>query len=77
MDTYRAIAEIWGLFSSTNPAVEGLYCKRPIQCLASSEVLTPPSPHRPWGGHTRLVEKWWGVNSSEDAGHCSVLYLCT
>ncbi len=24
--------------------VEGLYCKRPIQCLASSEILTP---HRP------------------------------
>ncbi len=24
---------------------EGLYCKRPIQCLASSEILTPtPSP---------------------------------
>jgi hypothetical protein len=21
--------------------VEGLYCKRPIQCLASSEILTP------------------------------------
>jgi hypothetical protein len=27
-------------------AVEGLYCKRPILCLASSELLTPP-PHRP------------------------------
>jgi hypothetical protein len=30
--------------------VEGLYCKRPIQCLASSEILTPPhplTPHRP------------------------------
>jgi hypothetical protein len=24
--------------------VEGLYCKRPIQCLASSEILTPPPP---------------------------------
>jgi hypothetical protein len=23
------------------PTVEGLYCKRPIQCLASSEILTP------------------------------------
>ncbi len=23
-------------------SVEGLYCKRPIQCLASSEILTPP-----------------------------------
>ncbi len=26
------------------PCVEGLYCKRPIQCLASSEILTPPPP---------------------------------
>ncbi len=28
--------------------VEGLYCKRPIQCLASSEILTPP-PTSPAG----------------------------
>jgi hypothetical protein len=44
-------------------AVEELYCKRPIQCLASSEILTPPPPHRAasvyppafgsGGGHTR------------------------
>ncbi len=27
--------------------VEGLNCKRPIQCLASSKILTPPPPHRP------------------------------
>jgi hypothetical protein len=27
-------------------AVEGLYCKRPIQCLTSSEILTPHL----WGG---------------------------
>jgi hypothetical protein len=33
---------------SNTPSVEGLYCKRPIQCLASSEILTPPPPpHRP------------------------------
>ncbi len=25
----------------TDGHVEGLYCKRPIQCLASSEILTP------------------------------------
>jgi hypothetical protein len=24
--------------------VDGLYCKRPIQCLASSEILTLPPP---------------------------------
>ncbi len=28
-------------------SVEGLYCKRSIQCLASSEILTPTPPHRP------------------------------
>ncbi len=66
--------------------VEGLYCKRPIQFLASSELLTPPSPHRPasvyppafgaGGGHTRWVERGWGVNKSEDARHCSVFYIC-
>jgi hypothetical protein len=65
--------------------VEGLYCKRPIQCLASSEQLTPhpltarrvcttpPLVRR--GGHTRWVERG-GVNSSEDARHCNVLFIC-
>jgi hypothetical protein len=55
-------------------AVEGLYCKRPIQCLTSSEIFTPNL----WGGvrtHS-LVGEGVGVNSSEDARHCSVLYLC-
>ncbi len=33
-DTLRVILRI----------VEGLYCERPIQCLASSEILTPPHP---------------------------------
>ncbi len=40
--------------------VEGLYCKRPIQGLASSEILTPPpppSPHRPASVYPRL---WCG-----------------
>jgi hypothetical protein len=47
--------------------VEGLYCKRPIQCLASSEILTPhpstpgvhctpPPAFGAGGGHTRWVE---------------------
>ncbi len=58
-----------------NPVTaEGLYCKRPIQCLASSQILTP---HRPGGGHTRWVEMGWGVHSLEDARHCSVLYIYT
>ena len=44
-------------------------------------IDTPP-PHRPasgyppavgaGGGHTRWVERGWGVNNSEDARHCSV-----
>ncbi len=47
--------------------VEGLYCKRPIQCLASFEILTPhplnarrvctPLPLVRGGGHTG----WWRV----------------
>ncbi len=63
--------------------VEGLYCKRPIQCLASSKILTPhplasllypPPAVGAGGGHTRWVERGWGVNSSEDARHCT-LYM--
>ncbi len=50
--------------------VEGLYCKRPIQSLASSEILTPP-PHRPasvyppplvWGEDT--LAGWRGGGGS-------------
>jgi hypothetical protein len=47
--------------------------------------IDPPPPHRPasvyppafdaGGGHTRWVKRGWGVNSSEDARHCSVLYI--
>jgi hypothetical protein len=51
-------------------------------------TIDPPPPHRPasecvpltpafgaGGGHTR-GERGRGVNSSEDARHCSVLYIC-
>ncbi len=49
--------------------------------------IDPPPPNHPasvyppprlgaGGGHTRWVERGWGVNSSEDARHCSVLYIC-
>jgi hypothetical protein len=47
-------------------------------------IDTPP-PHRPASvyplafdagdGHTRWVERRWGVNILEDAGHYSVLYI--
>jgi hypothetical protein len=64
---------------------EGLYCKRPIQCLASSEILTP-HPLTAWRVCTPpplvrgedTLAGWrggGGVNSSEDDRHCSVLYL--
>ncbi len=64
--------------------VEGLYCKRPIQCLASSKVMTPyPLTARrvctppPMVRGEDTLAGWrggWGVNSSEDARHYSVLY---
>jgi hypothetical protein len=49
--------------------------------------IDPPPPDRPasvdpsafgaGGGLTRWVERrGWGVNSLEDARHCSVLYIC-
>ncbi len=67
-------------------AEEGLYCKRPIQCLASSEILTPHpltarrvcTPSRFWcGGRTHsLGGEGVGGQYSEDARHCSVLYIC-
>ncbi len=75
---------------STLQIVEGLYCKRPIQCLASSKILTPhpltswrvcTPPPRLWCmGRTHSLGAGWRegvrVNSSEDARHCSVFYIC-
>ncbi len=47
--------------------------------------IDPPPTHPPTsvyshafgagGGPTRWVERGWGVNSSEDARHCSLLYI--
>ncbi len=63
--------------------VERLYCKRPIQCLASTKILTP---HRPppgecvppafgaGGGHTRWVER--GVGGGQYFGRRQT-QLCT
>jgi len=73
--------------SFQSKSVERLYCKRPIQCLASSKILTPhlltarrvctvyPPAFCAGGGHTRWVERGWGVNILEDARHCSGLYI--
>jgi hypothetical protein len=65
--------------------VEGLYCKMSIQCLASSDILTPypftagecvPTPPPSVLGEDTLARGrgGGGSNSSEDARHCSVLY---
>jgi hypothetical protein len=40
-----------------------------------ASVSSPPA-FGAGGGHTRWVERGWGGNSSEDAKHCSVLYIC-
>jgi hypothetical protein len=80
----------YNCFKSTR-SVERLYCKRQIQCLASSKILTPPRPPPPpptewvpppprlWcGGEDTLdgSRGGWGVNILEDARHSSVLYKC-
>ncbi len=39
------ITQKWRNLAVTWTRVEGLYCKRTIQCLASSELLTLPPPH--------------------------------
>ncbi len=66
--------------------LERLYCKGPIQCLASSKILTPtpltprrvctppPSFFGAGGGHTGW-RGGWGVNILEDARHSAVLYI--
>ncbi len=68
--------------------VERLYFKMPIQCLASSKILThipsPPGECVPWlpsrlwcGGRTHsLGGERVGGNILEDARHYSVLYIC-
>jgi hypothetical protein len=67
--------------------VEGLYCKRPIQCLASSEILTPHpltarqvcTPPLWCGGRTHSLGGGGGggsiVRKTLDTA-CSVLYIC-
>jgi hypothetical protein len=36
----------------------------------------PPPAFGAGGGHTRWVERGWGVNILEDVRHSSVLYVC-
>ncbi len=81
------VAEWISVFDGIPATVEGLYCKRPIQCLASSELLTPHPPHRPASvspphsvrGEDTLAG-WRGGGGSivrkTPRRHCSVLYIC-
>ncbi len=46
----------------------------PPHTLTARRVCTPA--FGAGGLHTRWVERGWGVNSSEDARDCSVLYIC-
>ena len=74
----------WGRSPMLGNGVERLYCRRPILCLASSNMLTPHPPHGPASvvrGEDTLAG--WrercmggGVNILEDARHSSVLYIC-
>ncbi len=50
----------------------------PIPSPPASVYPPPPPTPRLWcGGRTHsLGGEGWGVNSSEDAKHCSVLYIC-
>jgi hypothetical protein len=65
-------------------AVEGLRCKRPIQCLASSKILTPHRPARVYpaafgaeGGHTNWVERGVGGQyfGRRQILLCTLLYI--
>jgi hypothetical protein len=51
-----------GVFRNIDPSPPG-------ECL-------PPPAFGAEGGHTPWVDRRWGVNSLEDARHCSVLYIC-
>ncbi len=59
--------------------VEGLYCKRPIQYLASSKILTGECvlpPHQRRGEDTLAGGVGVGGQYFGRRRHCSVLYIC-
>ncbi len=55
-----------GVFQNIDP---------PPHPLTARWVCTPLPLVRAGGGHTRWVERGWGVNILEDTRHCSVLYI--
>ncbi len=62
----------------TSGSVEGLYCKRQSN-IWSLPKYWPPNPSPLVRGEDTLawwIGGGWGFNSSEDARHCSVLYIC-
>ncbi len=48
---------------------------RTIDPLTARRVCTPPPLVRR-EDTLAIVQSGWGVNSTEDARHCSVLYIC-
>jgi hypothetical protein len=86
MRLYNIIGHTTFDFSNIAWTVEGLYCKRPIQSLASSKLLTPHPltarrvcilpPYGAGGGQTRWVERGWGgkIWKMADIAH-AVLYI--
>ncbi len=80
MPGYAKIALKNHFLKALSKPVEGLYCKRPIQCLPSSEIfarrMCTPTPLVREEDTLARGGRGWGVNSSEDARHCSVLYIC-
>ncbi len=59
------------------PSVEGLYCKRPIQCLASSALLTPtPSPPLVRGEDTLAGWRGGGVSIVRKTPNTALYYIC-
>jgi hypothetical protein len=57
--------------------MSGVFRKIDPHPLTAWRVCTPsPQAFSAGGGHTRWLERGWGVNSSEDARHYSVLYIC-
>ncbi len=58
----RGIPSVSGVSRPSAAPVEGLNCKRPIQCLASSKILTPQYPQLAWWLNVKFI--WWKLKMS-------------
>jgi hypothetical protein len=54
--------------------MSGVFILTPHPLTTPRRVCNPPA-FGAGGGHTRWVEREWGVNILEDARHCSALYI--